>query len=143
MKVLLKSILLWKGNKIKGCRSSPGVRISAVTVVSGTVARLFHCGVGTCNSNSLRRVAKETEQLLLFHLCRGMSEYTLPLPRFTNANFRTLSTRYFSIERHYITLHQSLTDKELKHAYNFVIHQLSSLWPLPSPRLPYANTWEH
>ena len=31
---------------MKGCFLSPGVRILVVTVVSGTVARLFHCGIG-------------------------------------------------------------------------------------------------
>ena len=51
--VLLTSILLWKGNKMEGCRLSPGVHISAVTVASGTVAQLFHCDVSPHNSNSL------------------------------------------------------------------------------------------
>ena len=62
---------------MKGCHLSPGVRILAVPVANNIVAQLFHCGIG----HSPRCVAKETEQLLLFHVCLHCQD--LPSQTFT------------------------------------------------------------
>ena len=61
-------IPVWKGNKMKGCHLSPSMHILVIAVASGTVARLFHHGVGPRSSNSPCCVAKETTAIALSHM---------------------------------------------------------------------------